>query len=72
VAYIMVTALPAMSGVSEQMQEGASEEQQVRQHTEDVRGVLGDQKERGDAQKQCQRDPCAGSEKASGAGLFLT
>ena len=43
--------LVAMPAMHEKMQERAQEQKRIRQNTEEMRGVFGDQKESGDSEE---------------------
>jgi hypothetical protein len=45
--------VPAMPVVHEEVHQGTGRKKQIRQHTQDVRRMFGDEKERGDGEKAC-------------------
>ena len=53
----MIRMRAAMSAVQEQMQHGAQEEQQVREHAEDMCPVFREEKKRGNGEEGEQHQP---------------
>jgi hypothetical protein len=54
-----MTFVAAMPVMHEHMHEGAGEERQPDEHTEDVRSMLSEQKRAGDNGKSYEYQPCA-------------
>ena len=55
----MAMLMPTMAAVHEQVHERAGEQDEIGQHTQEVRGMLGNEEEAGDEQEADQNDLAA-------------
>src|SRR3546814_5495068 len=59
----MAMLMPTMAAVHEQVHERAGEQDEIGQHTQEVRGMLGEEEEASDEQEADQNDLAARSEE---------